>query len=159
MRDILDDLIREIRREKRIANRAKREARARERSKIPHPPEPQGKPERWTPTVPVLLMHTSGVAIGIFTELHHEVHKDWRRFQPAPEGTSAHHTEIVSGTCWFQKEPVEHIETELETIALRERFLELLNAAETEYNPWAQIEHSDPGGSEGETGSLPILPD
>jgi hypothetical protein len=158
MRDILDDLIREIRREKRIANRARREARARARHKTPLP-EPQGKPERWAPTVPVLLMHTSGVAIGIFTELHHEVHKEWRRFIPAPDGTSAHHTEIVSGTCWFYKETVEYTQTELETIALRERFLELLSAAEAEYNPWAQIEHSDPGGSEDEAGPLSLLGD
>lgn len=155
MKDALDQLLSEVRRERRLASRAKREERARNRHKIP-PPEAQGKAERWHQTRYVLLLHVSGAVLGIYAEFHHEVHPEWRRLVPSQSFTWEAE-ETVEGNGWFPREPVTHLETEVETDALRERFLELLNAAESEYNSFSPLGSPPPGGFEDEAGALSLL--
>lgn len=153
MKDALDQLLFEVRRERRVASRERREERARNRHKIP-PLEAQGKPERWKPCFTVLLVHSSGIPIGLFIELHHEVHPEWTRFQPAQSENPPHHTLVVSGSGWFSPTEVERPDSPEETIALRERFLELLNGQKAEYHPDDQVRSLDTGGSEDKDGSL-----
>lgn len=155
MKDALDQLLFEVRRERRVQARERREARAIARHKIP-PPEAQGKPERWHATRYVLLLHISGAVLGIYQELHHEVHPEWRRLVPS-QSFIWEAEETVEGSGWFPQEPVTHLETEVETIALRERFLELLNAAEAEHYPRRPAEDGDPRGSPNEAGPLSLL--
>lgn len=155
MKDALDQLLLEVRRERRVAAREKREARARNRHKIP-PPEAQGKIERWHQTRYVLLLHISGSVLGIYAELHHEKHPEWRRLIPSQSFTWEAE-ETVAGDGWFTREPVTHLETEVETVALRDRFLELLNAAESEHHSLSPLGSSSPGGFEDEAGALSLL--
>lgn len=157
MKDALDQLLFEVRRERRVAARERREERARNRHKIPDP-EPQGKPDRWHPTVIVLILHSSGARIGLFTELHHEVHPEWIRYQPVESQDSPHHTLVVSGSSWFPQSGVERPDSDEETVALRDRLIELLNAQETEHHPSYPPGDDDSGGSEYETEPLPLLP-
>lgn len=156
MKDALDQLLYEVRRDRRIQARAKREERSRLRHRIPDP-EAQGKPERWKPSVTVLIVHSNGVQLGLFLEFHHELHPEWTRYQPATAENSPHHTLVVSGRGWFSPERVDRPDSDQDTIALRERFIELLNGTQTQHNPLEEVDPDDSGGSAGEAGPLSLL--
>ncbi len=127
MRNPLDLLFQDIKKELYLEAEAKRKAIAHGRVHVPRRQSTYANPANWTLGKVVCLIHVTEGSLGVYQEYFHKLSPSARRLLPAHGAAPVDRNELVFGEHWLHpKFQAPEVDSEAEIRAITARFNELV---------------------------------